>query len=315
MIFCTFFMFSCIKDNLEDCYNVQITYRYAREGSTKNMFQGYIRSVNEYVFDGEGVLCKINVLPEKANISTHELPPGDYTLISWGNQGDISRVNKNIINIGETSKEDMIMYLNQKILGHSERLYYTYRTFRVNSRGISYIHTDMVQAYCLLNMTIHWRSNPPNNTKPLYLLYNDITSAYSFMPDWVYEKDRWDVHIPWMDNYPTRNDNKVHYFPGTKPTSDRVTHRQDVKINVDKKVKATFVTYRYTNSSSLLLSLYWGDELIMKEIALDRFFREMSIDLEKTLHQEYNLDIEIDGEKVNVSFVSISDWEEGGPLN
>ncbi len=313
MILCTFFLFSCIAEDLEECFNVQITYRYTREGTTKNIYHGYIHSLNEYIFDNKGILCKVNTLPMNKSISTHKLLPGEYSLISWANQDNISKISN--INVGETNKEELLMYLDKQINTNSEKLFYSYRTFRINTNGISYIHSDMVQAYCLLNMSIRWRSNPPDNSKDLYLVYKQVPYAYSSIPSFVFEKNSWSAYAIDADDYPNKSDDKIYYTPNTLTEENMITYRQDIKINVDKKVNATFITYRYRNDSPLLLSLYWGDEQIMKEIGLERFFREMKIDLNKTLFQEYDIEIEIDGDNVNVSFVNINDWGEGGVIN
>lgn len=313
MALSTFLLFSCINDNLEDCFNTQITYRYAREGSPKNVIQSYVHSLNEYIFNSEGILYKVNELPSKRTVSSHELPPGEYTLISWANHDNVSQINN--LAIGETSKEEILMYINKKTTPNSERLFYTYRTFKVNERGISYVHADMVQAYCSLNMSIRWRSTPPDNTKNLRLVYKQVPHTYSFLPSFVSERNSWYPHDAGLDSYPTKSSAEIHYTPTILPEDDIITYHQDVKINVDKKINSTFITYRYRNDSPLLLSLYWGDEQIMQEIGLDRFFREMKIDLDKSLYQEYNLEIEIDGKKVNVAFVSLTDWGEGGIVN
>jgi hypothetical protein len=52
----------------------------------------------------------------------------------------------------------------------------------------------------------------------------------------------------------------------------------------------------------------------MKEICLQDFFKEMHIDLDTDLRQEYNLMFEIDGDKVTISFIETDDWDDGGIL-
>lgn len=332
---CATTMSACYIDGEKELceYNAQIVYRYARDmAKPVNQISSYIQSITEYIFDEDDVLCMINTLPGSSclgyNISEFTLPAGRYTLVSWANVNGASRING--ATTGVTTLDEIFFILDaphgeetkagrdaDQISRNSEKLYYGYRRFAVEETGISRVCVDMFNAHCRLTLTINWKSGPPENTRDFYLLYSDVPAAYDFQPGYSVSVDGWSLPDPLYREFPSADRDYRHYAPRRHSESPTATHRRDANMTVDKRIKTEFITYRYNNDSKLLLSLYAGEKQIMKEIDLQRFFATVGIDLDRNLRQEFNLRIEIDNvnDKVNVGFVSVTDWEEGGYIS
>ncbi|MDH6306156.1 hypothetical protein M2459_002870 [Parabacteroides sp. PF5-5] len=296
----------CMHDSLEECHGIRVSYRYFRDGAGNNLLGNYIRTTEVFIFDYDGKLLPdypINGLPSEL-----ELPIGNYTIVVWGNRAAS-------IPGGNMSKSGMLLKTKDgetEIKNAGDRLYYGYRSFSVGENGMTHINVDMVHAHAVMSLTIRWKSNPPENTGDFYLSLQEAPPASSFLPGTISKGLKWDVYSPGTDTYPQADLSSVSYFPKAIDNMTGPVYRQDTHINVDKNVKATFITFRYSNTSPLILSLYGGGRLLMKEIALERFFRESGINLENNTRQEFDLDVLIDGDKVEVSLAGENDWDEGG---
>lgn len=84
-------------------------------------------------------------------------------------------------------------------------------------------------------------------------------------------------------------------------------------MNYNDELTGELVTYRLTSGSHPLLSIYRGEERIMKEIDLQLFFRKLPVSLDENTEQEFDLLVTI-GEKIVVAQANSSDWEEEGGL-
>lgn len=300
--------------------------------ATANTIEQYTQRIDEFIFDGNDVLYAVNRLPgtscDGKYVSELDLPPGNYTVVSWANIGNASHINEAAI--GQTRKSDMQLYLDNpyatssqryggpaSYAGHNanaEKLFYGYRSFSVNDEGISRICVDMFNSHCVLTLSIRWKSNPPVNTQDFYLLYRQIPATYRFTPHMMLQDKVWSGYGARTEQYPANDYDRVHYSPRRQTEEQLATHRQDVYMNVDKRIETEFITYRYGDDSQLLLSLHAGETQIMKEIDLQHFFRSSSIQLDQNFRQEFQLQVEIDGDKVTVGFMNVNDWEEGGAI-
>lgn len=318
---------SCHIDGTpEPCaYDIKLVYRYSRDmKGTANHIGSHIGSMKEYLFDEDGVLYAVSTLPGKScmgyNVSEHSLPSGKYTVVSWGNINGSSHIDPMVP--GLSTLDDMSIMLNapsknggdgEQTYKNSERLYYGYRTFRVNDNGISRINVDMAHAYCRLGLTIGWNSTPPENTRDFNILYRNIPAGYGFTPDYIIDREEWRPYLRRESDYPAICADFRYYPPEYDGAKTHVTHRADVTMNVDKKIKTELITYRH-GDEPLLLSLYAGDRQIMKEIDLQYFFTTMGVQLSRHPQQEFDLRIDIDGDSVTVGFMSVTDWDEGGSI-
>lgn len=322
---------SCsIEPAIEVCeFNTRLIYRYNRENTTTdNVLPQYIQSLTEYIYDEQGILYATNILPGTSCfgkfVSEINLPPGKYTVITWGNKAEPSKVNKE--QIGISTREEMILYLDNAYnaarsttdtQSNSERLYYGYRTFSVGEYGVSKIHVDMSHSHCVLNVTVRWKqmAEAPTATEGYFMMLKDIPSQFSFMPQFKFQSGETDLHNPTQDSYPANTSEDICYMPLVHASTQLVNHRTSAEMNTETRtLQSRFITYRYSDSSHELLSIYLGDKQIEKEIDLAVFFKAMSIALDTNRRQEFDLLLVIDGDKVTVSLIQIDDWDEGGSL-
>ncbi|PXV60100.1 fimbrillin-A associated anchor protein Mfa1/Mfa2 [Dysgonomonas alginatilytica] len=325
------FFSSCdIDRQTEVCeYNARIIYRYNRENTTfENVLPMYIQSLDEYIFDEHDVLYAINRLPGIScfgkYVSEINLPPGKYTVITWGNKAEPSKVNKE--QVGVTTKQEMMLYLDNPYVGtkstdamqsDSERLYYGYRTFTIEKYGVSKINVDMTHAHCVLDITVRWAkmAEAPTATAGYYMQLKEIACDYSFMPGFVFQGGDANLHSPAYDTYPAGSSESICYMSRIYSADNLISHYTLGDMNTEtRSLQSRFITYRYSDSSHQLLSIYLGGTRIMKEIDLAVFFNAMSIVLDTNRRQEFDLLLIIDGDNVTVSLVKIDDWDEGGYL-
>ncbi|GAB6010383.1 FimB/Mfa2 family fimbrial subunit [Dysgonomonas reticulitermitis] len=329
-LFPLLFFSSCdIDRETEDCwYNTRIIYRYNRENTTtENVLTEYIQSLDEYIFDEQGILVAINHLPGEScfgeYITETNLPEGRYTVITWGNKAAPSKVNKE--QPGVTTKEEMMLYLDNPYIAagntaamqnNSERLYYGYRTFSVAKYGVSRVYVDMSHSHCVLNITVRWKkaAEVPANTRDFYMLLKDVPSMYDFMPEFMFRAEgEASLHRPGEDLFPAVSSEQINYIPLVHSPDGLLTHRAGAVMG-DRALQGQFVTYRYRNGSHPLLSIHTPASQVMKEIDLHAFFKALNIELDTNRRQEFDLLLLIDGGEVIVSLVTIDDWIDGGYL-
>lgn len=322
---------SCdFEDEAPVCkYNTRIIYRYNRENtSAQNVLPTYIHSLTEYLFDERGILYAISTLPGAScfgeYVSETNLPPGKYTVIAWGNKSTQSKVNTE--QIGVTTREEMMLCLNTlyaadpTFQSDSERLYYGYTTFSINEFGVSKVIVDMTHSHCVLNITVRWKkeSERPAETSSFHMTIRQIPSNYMFMPEFLAIPDKpIQVHTPDIDKFPAQTAEILNYIPQVLWQQALVKHFNTMRMDVAKELRGQFITYRYRNDSHVLLTIYIdGKPLAGKTMDLLTFFKSMQIDLDKTLKQEYDILLEIDGDQITVSLITDidEDWDDGGEV-
>lgn len=321
---------SCVEGILDhvgvaECdYTVQIRYDYNAENtSSTNLLTTYIGSLDEFLFDEDGILYAVRPLAVDECtgqwVSEYDLPPGRYSVIAIGNRSDMSVIND--ARIGHTRREDMLMTLTTANPSNdTDRLYHGYRTFTVVPNGVSNVRVDMVHSHCIIRFRIRWK----NNTPPMgnyYSVMKYIPSEYSLMPEYYYPKpfEACTKHIPESsDPYSQAPQSVRHHITTVHANRDLLDHTIALKRNVDGEVIGQFVMYRIKNENHPTMSLHTGttraSEQVMKDIDLQRYFLDQGIDHDSSLKQEYNIEIMIDGDRVSVMSVTIGDWQEGGPL-
>jgi hypothetical protein len=157
-------------------------------------------------------------------------------------------------------------------------------------------------------------SGNPADGKNYFMTLKQTPASYGFMPEFVVknglEKYQYDAGIEY---YSSDNQKGVNYIP-TVSKDKQAVHVISGRVNNDKNGKSVFgqfITYRYRSDSEILFGIYSEDKPVMKEIDLGIFFREMGIDLDYSLCQEYSLLVEVNNNNVYVTLVEIDDWEKG----
>lgn len=330
-------------------YTVQLQYHYNQENtSLDNQFARYVKSLEAYIFDENGILYAIESV--KADECSGEwvteltLPPGKYSVIAVGNRSIMSRTHdqgKDVV-IGTTKREDMLLTLETRsVNGHDDgsnflntgRLYHGYRTFSILPDAPSFVRVDMVHSHLDLRFTIRWKGNAaPNNTGDFYVLLTDVPSQYGLMPEYIYEQPKaacqlHDATSGGHDSYNSTCLEVRHHIVTVQKTENVVSHRNDVYLS-DNVISGQALTYRLRNAASdctaTKISLWRENgarsgtpERLMKEIHLNDFLNRSFEDLDLTLKQQYHIVFEIDPAtgQVETSFANIADWNEGGGLN
>lgn len=341
-------LFSCTEGLLdhfgnEKCdYTVRLFYHYNRENtSSENVLPAYVKWMDEYLFDEEGILYQVRPLAvdtcEGNFISELDLPPGRYSVISIGNQTSMSEIND--ARVGITRREDMLLTLRNETktragngyYDNCGRLFYGYRTFSVEAGNPGRVRVDMVHSHLVIDYTIRWKAPAiaPTDAGKYYVRISNIPSKYALMPQYYFPNGRVSTHNPEScDLYNRVCLEPLHhlptvYHPESFDPSDCniVAHRADA-IKVNRTLRGQTVTYRLRNAGDVMFSLYKAgesgenDEQLMKDIHLNRFFQDMGHNLDQTLRQEYSIVFEIDADgNVGVFFATgVGEWDEGAGL-
>ena len=304
---------------LPDCdYNARLEYWYVFTG-TDNEIPDYVDTMNEYLFDADGILRQVRSL-EGDSLLAHELvvSPGTYTLVSWGNLDGRSRIAPAII--GQTRLSEIRLEHNdiatESILSPLERgqgvcqshpntepLYYATDILEVPRSGIIRKRINTTHAHALLRVTAKWLRDIPANTKDFAFTLRGIPAAAGF-----------DV----AERVNTSVDNRTgEQWIYAIPRMDETTlcdHRADASMRPNRTVTGDLITYRYTDNTRLLFRIWAGDRPLIREVNLTEFFRAMSIPFTRNIRQEFSIVVTIDGDNISVSFAGVSDWEDGGTI-
>lgn len=327
-------------------YTVQLRYDYNEENTNhRNMITYYVYTIDEYIFDEDGILFQYRrFVPDPCTGSMNaelNLPPGRYSVIAIGNQDERSECSDRERSSepipGTTHRDDMLLTLNncEKMAGDtrgaSEKLYYGYKTFTVAREDISRVRVDMVNAHLRLRFRVTWKNGatPPNGSN-YYALLGTIPGQYRLMPQYIYpigsfecQEHNCDTH----DMYPTNCNHIIHHIPYTCYDTDHTSnhnlwHRTDTKITVDKEMWGEFIIYRVKMATEPVLRIFNSnttrndaDEQIIRDINLRQYFEWYDYQPDQTLKQDYEIDIQIDGDKIMLMPLNVSDWEEGEALN
>ncbi len=329
-------------------YRVQLRYSYNVENTSRtNAIGDYVAHIDEFIFDGKGVLFAVRKLtPDICSeefVSELVLPAGRYSVIALGNIDGRSVLrddaNGDLI-IGTTRREDIRLSLDNAdafadgTRGHCEELFHGYRTFTVReSGGASRVRVDMMNAHFELRFRVMWKNTTRTPAQGVYYtVLQDIPSEYGLMPEHIYHAGSLDavLHEPTdHDAYPHTDNNIIHHIPYSCHAGNNIlSHSNTTYLNADGEVWGKFVSYRIKSETDPVLMLYYAPDgvrsrgedpmVLPREIRLKDYFTWMGVKLDHELKQEYALDIVVDGDQILISpfdQFGIADWNDGGHLN
>lgn len=328
-------------------YTAKLRYEYNMENtSNSNRITTYIKSLDEYIFNEQGVLYSIGHLtidPCTGEwVSQNDLPVGRYSVVALGNLTSMSDVSDNLASlvVGVTRCDDVMMSLvnrsamsgksaENEYFDNCSRLFYGYRTFAVEPTGVSDVRVDMVHSHLEVRYIIRWKGDrAPKDSKDFFLLLKDVPSQYRMTPEWIYsesgvcEPRDAGVHDP----YQVVDQSVRHYIMKVEKDQNIITHRIPATM-FGKTVTGQTISYRIRNPAQgrtmTTISLWRNSatrsgesEMLMKEIPLNDFLSRSGINLDQTLKQFYELVFEIDPYtgSVVVGFADVADWDDGGNL-
>lgn len=325
-----------VENRREVCdYNIQLNYHYNLENhSEENLLENYVSSLTEYIFDASGVLYAVHTMEAEACAgkfkSERTLPAGRYSVIAWGNLNGTCAVNE--ARIGVTTREQMQLAMANPCnlypgyQNNGDRLFHAYRTFTVNSKGISRIRVDVTHAHLSLKVLVRWKNSsqaPSADAGELQLQLTGLPSEYTFMPEYISRGGTCREHnCSADDDYRSKCDEVIHHIPRKYRDRNILSHRLNSYVNVDRQVAAEFVSFRLRNDSPAILSLYLlpntraGEPVkLMNDVPLGDFFARQNEDLDRALKQEHPIELIVgDDGSVTVQPMDIADWDEGGSI-
>lgn len=312
-LFCSLVLLAggCSLDyDLQECpYNVRIVFSTG-DGRGWTTGDYPIENLRQFVYDADGVL--VGEFPGDtchAGIGTLALPPGEYTLVAWGNAADEICHLENIRPGESTIEEGRLKAHPYSRLPSSRaeteggeecrctgRLYYGTLKFTAPSYGVAEYAVGMMHAHAQLNLTVEWKDEIPANVRsarnPVMWLH-DVSTCYGFAGGET-----------WGD----------YRFPYHDPQTPAGIYRTAATPGADYKIKGSFTTLRLTDDNHPTVVITEDSEGLMREIDLNRYFTVMGIGLTKNIRQEFDLTIRISRNQTLIMQTNVSGWEEGGMI-
>lgn len=285
-------------------YTARIEYWYAGNGSD-NVLPVYVDNLTEYLFDAEGKLIATTLL-QGDSVKSHdmELPPGDYTVVAWGNQNTgggeaVDGLTESEYRLSELTLSAVTEGVPPGYRGNTERLYYGTASFSIEEGKVTRERIYMGHAHAALTVTVVWKSDapPPPPGGSYRMRMRNIPAIYDFVAGRTAEipSGGGTYAIPWIE-------------------STLTNHEVRASMNYDGEVVSQFVTYRYTSDTHQLWSLWRDGIRIIKELDLHKFFSTLPMIMDENFEQEFDILITVYKDKITISLASASDWDEGGMI-
>lgn len=310
-------------------YSVRIRYYYNEENTaTENRLPLYVNSIDEYIFDENGILVKINPLTKDVCDGTWhsdlDLQPGKYSVIAVGNRSAMSDIKCLLPELtpGETHRDyvqktlDCSQIGGLSTAGQTDRLYHGYRTFSVSAEETSSVRVDMVHSHMVLRIVARWRRSAPAVTGDITMTVSGVPTRYKSMPEYYFPRYSCKPHDPADDTYPLRDNSVIHYIPFVDDTfATKAQHVEKSYLTADREVKTEFVSYRIRRTSQCIVTMSDSNGSLMNDVDLTQWFNDNNIVLDENLRQEFYLEFLInDDGSVDISPMEFEDWDEGGSI-
>lgn len=306
-------LFSCsFEDEPGLCpYNVRLEYHYAGAPDVDNL-SVYTDVLCQYIFAEDGTLLKADTLTGQEIFEWKgTLEAGRYTVVTWGNLGTEQQFVPMVpgsVRIEEAGLSTAAEEAPREEApregppregrGNTSRLYFGYHALHVLPGESLRRKLYLTHAHASLHITVRWDEGltPPHPGR-FSLRLRGIPAEYEY---------RAGMEIPMS------NADGAYTMPQTGFL--HTNHSVRAAMNYEQEVVGEFVTFRYTSATHPMLSLYREGKPLMKELDLERFFRKLPVELNENTEQEFNLLVLIQKDKITVSEMGATDWEEGGGL-
>lgn len=288
-------------------YNVSITYT---SGDGRGWATGDypIEHIRQFVYDADGVLVEeFRGDTCRTGVGTFRLPPGDYTLVAWGNaQDEVCRMEN--VRPGESRIEEGRLQAHRhdgepasradgdraEEHRNTGRLYYGTLAFTAPSYGVANYTIGMTHAHARINLTVEWKDEIPAKVRSAQspvMWMRDVATGYCFAGGET-----------WGD----------YCYPCHDPERSTGIYRTEAAMDAEYKIKGSFTTLRLTDENHPVVTVTDGTEGLMREIDLSRYFTVMGIGLTRNIRQEFDLTIRIGRNQTLIMQTNMSGWEEGG---
>lgn len=305
MLITTVFAFSSCSfgDEPGICpYNTRLEYRYAGS-SSETALTTYVDNLRQYLFDASGNLLSVLTFRRDSILGWNaDLPPGQYTVVVWGNLGEEGQETVRVEPTGSTLLSDLqlsaeVENVPPTFRRNTARLYYGTGAFEVEEGRVCRESIHLSHAHAALNVTVQWVADAPPEGGVYRMKLKNVPAVYGFIKGWETEGASAvnTYAVPWIGNVLT-------------------WHETSAAMNYDGEVLGHFVTFRYTGNTHPLWSLYRNDEEIIHELDFYRIFSKMPMDMDRNIEQEFDLLVTVYEDRISVSEVSAADWDEGGMI-
>lgn len=283
-------------------YTTRLDYWYAGN-SSDNLLPVYVDNLHQYLFDGEGRLIGTATLRGDSIGSWQgNLDEGDYTVVLWGNLAEDGSDKLEVLPPVDRRLDEMTLtaVTGEAPPGYranTSRLYYGYLSFHVEEGKMFHRRIYLSHAHASLRVTVHWMADTPPEDGTYRMRMKGIASGYGFVKGWESEEltSGGSYTVPYI---------------GTS----LINHETRAAMNYDGEVTGEFVTFRYTSGTHQLWSLWRNDERIVGDLDLYRFFSKKPMNMDQNIEQEFEILVTVYADKVVVSEITESDWDEGGAI-
>lgn len=308
LLLLTCLLYGCDLDGPQrECdYNARLLFHYSNGGGT-NRITDYVATITDYLFDSQGRLLEVTTrtgaqVPQR----TLSLPPGKYTMVSWGNLTDKTVVHP-CVDPG-TALEDMHLVKNRPHASatrcdaanvssqqNAERLHFGRVEFTVGAMGTEQQTVFMGHAYLDLTVTVVGVAGEEGDT-------------FSFRLDGTHP-------VYCMEHYRQINAQGYPMYIPRPDDAQMNTHLlSGVRMRADGTMENEFLSYRLTGQSRPVFSVWKDGVQVVRNVDLKHFFDTMLIDMDTNECQEFHIRITVDGDNIYVQFVSLGDWIDGGSI-
>ena len=311
-----------IEPEMEQCpYTARLEYWYTGSGGTTvNILPNYIYTLNEFIFDSEGILRQVFTRRARKGVAAElDLPPGKYTLVTWANADSLSLLSGAELNVSRLP--ELLLYPDNGVTRslspwqeNTNRLYYGYATFTIGEHGVTRQRIDMTHSHLRLGVTIKWKGSAPQDSGNLIMTLSNVPAGYRFMPEFEIKGVSYDSYR--ADNEEGTSREGIYYYIPMKPDNyPLLNYRRGVQMDITRQVRTDFITHRLKDDTHPVLCLYDGSKALIKEVDLYKYFRTMQIDLDRNLGQEFDIVVEVNEDgSIQVFAAVVSDWIDGGTV-